>query len=200
MRSTFVLAGLLLLALTGLGTGCSSVSSSQVANPTYQAWANFEPGSSVTFKGTRKIGQDTHNVQFTRKLLEVTPQQVVLERSEELLDGSGLPPTVKRDVELARIEPADNPWTNPQARVKDLGDDSIQIKGKTLQCKGKEVVLHVEFGEPLPTTEDALHRKWVNPEIPGGTVKMFLDRKSTSHDVELSIQAIEYQVVRRKTQ
>ncbi len=198
IKLTLVQAGLLLATLTALATGCASVSSGLVANPTYQAWAGFEPGASVTFQGTRKVGRDSERVLFTQRLLEVTPQRIVLERSMEVLDGKGQPPALTRKVEPARIEPADNPRTNPQARVKDLNGDTFRIKGKTFECKGKEVAIHAEFGGPLPTSEDVLLRTWVHPDIPGGTVKIFLVRKSTSHDLEVAAQAIDFQAVRRK--
>jgi hypothetical protein len=199
MRLTFVQACVLLLALSGWTTGCASVSSGLVANPTYQAWASFEPGASVTFQGTRKVGQDRQKVLFIQRLLEVDPRQVVLERSVEIQDGKGHPPELIRKVEPARIEPADNPRTNPQARVKDLDDDTFQVKGGTFRCKGKEVAVHAEFGGPLPTSEDVLLQTWVHPDIPGGTVKIFLIRKSATHDLEVAAQAIDFQASRRKT-
>lgn len=199
MKPIFVHAGLLLLVLAGLASGCESASPKLVANPTYQAWAGFEPGSKVTFKGTRKVGQDTQNVLFTQRLLEATAQQVVLERSVDVLDGNTQSPTITRKAEPARIEPADNPRTNPQAQLKHLDDERIQVKGETLQCKGQEVVVHAEFGGPLPTTEDVLLRTWVHPDIPGGTVKIFLVRKSASHDLEVSAQAVDFLALRRKT-
>lgn len=195
---SFVQTSLLLGVLAGLATGCESVSPSLVANPTYQAWAAFEPGSSVTFKGTRKVGQDLQNVMFTQRLVEITAQKVVLERSMEVLDGNSQPATIVRKVEPARIQPADNPRTNPQAQVKELADERIEVKGQTFQCKGKEVVVHAEFGGPLPTTEDVQLRTWPHPDIPGGTVKVFLARKSASHEMEIAAQVIDYHALRRK--
>ena len=199
MKLNFVRACLLLLVLTGLTTGCASVSSGLVANPTYQAWAGFEPGSSVTFQGTRKVGQESQKVLFTQRLLEVNPRQIVLERTVEVLDGKAQPPEVIRKVEPARIAPTDNPRTNPQARVKNLDDDTFLVKGRTFQCKGKEVAVHAEFGGPLPTSEDVQLRTWVHPDVPGGTVKIFMVRKSPSHDLEVAVQAIDFQALPRKT-
>jgi hypothetical protein len=170
-----------------------------VANPTYQAWSAFEPGSTVTLKGTRKVGQDSRNVLITNRLLEVTAQQVVLERSIKDLDGNSQPPAVTRKVEPARIEPADNPRTNPQATTKDLPEQTIEVKGKVLHCKGTDVEIHAKFEGPLPTAEDVHLQTWVHPDVPGGTARIILVRKSVSHGLEVSAQVVDFQALRRKT-
>lgn len=200
MRPTLLTAGLLLSAVAGLATGCASSSPGLVANPVYQAWAGFEPGSTVTLKGTRKVGEDCRNVLLTNRLVEVTAQQVVLERTVKGLDVDTQPATVTRKVEPARIDPADSPRTNPQGRVRNLPDETIQVKDKALLCKGTEVRIHATFEGFVPTTEDVHLQTWVNPEVPGGTAKIFLVRKSATHDLELSAQAVDFQAVRRKAQ
>ncbi len=200
MRPVFMQACVFLFALAGFAAGCAPASPGLVDNPTYKAWADFEPGAKVVLQGTRKVGQETHKSRYTQRLVEVTPQQVVLERTLELLDGNSQAPTVTCKVEPAQIDPADNPRTNPQARVKDLGEERIEIKGKALPCKGTEVVVHAEFGGPLPTSEDVHLRSWVSPEIPGGVARLFLVRKSVSHDMEISAQTTDYQAQRRKPQ
>jgi transcriptional regulator of met regulon len=94
----------------------------------------------------------------------------------------------------------DNPRTRPEAQVKDLGTESVQVKGRTYSCRVNEVQVHAVFGEPLPSTEDLRLRTSVNAEIPGGTVKIFLQRKSPTHSMELSSQVVEFQAVRRDKQ
>lgn len=200
MRPTFVSAGLLLSAVAGLAGGCASGPAGTVANPTYQAWADFEPGSTVTLKGTRTVGADCRNVLITNRLVAVTPQQVVLERTVKGQDGNSQPPTVTRKVEPARIAPEDNLRTNPQAQVKDLAEETIQIKDKAYTCKGAQLEIHAEFGGPLPTAEAVHLQTWVHPDIPGGTAKIFLVRKSASHDLAVSAQAVDFQALRRKAQ
>jgi hypothetical protein len=198
MRPTFLPAGLLVSAVAGLAGGCGSGPPGTVANPTYQAWAAFEPGSTVSLKGTRTVGQECRNVLITNRLVEVSAQQVVLERTVKGLDGNSQPPTITRKVEPARIDAEDNPRTNPQAHVTDLAEETIQIKDEAFHCKGTQVEIHAEFGGPLPTAEDVHLQTWVHPDVPGGTVKMFLVRKSVSHDLEVSAQAVDFKALRRK--
>jgi hypothetical protein len=197
MTMTFVRSAVLAasVALAAAAGGCAP-SSGPVPNPTYQAWSAFEPNSSVTLEGTRKSGEQIQKVQVIQRLLERSGDRIVL-----VLDGNGAkPPVITKKVEPAMIDPMDNPRTRPEAQVKDLGTEDVQVKGRTYTCRVKEVQVHVAFKEPLPSTEDLLLRTSVNAEIPGGTVKMFLQRKSGTHSMELSAQAIDFQAVRGNKQ
>jgi hypothetical protein len=200
--STFTRAGLLLAALGGLaaGAGCGSPAG-LVPNPTYQAWAAFEPGSSVTLEGTRTTGQAQQKVQIIQRLLESDANRIVLERSVQVLDANASqPPVVTRKVELAKIDPADSPRTRPEARTKDLGEENVLVKGKTYPCRVSEVQVHAEFGEPLPAVEDLRLRTWSSPDIPGGTARIDLSRRSASHNMDLVGQVVDFHAVRRHQQ
>jgi hypothetical protein len=168
-----------------------------VPNPTYQSWSAFEPNSSVTLLGTRKTGEALQKVQVVQRLLERNRDRIVLERSVQVLDGNGArPPVVTRKVEPATIDPMDNPRTRPDAKVTDLGTEDVQVKGRSYSCRVSEVQVHAVFAEPLPGTEDLRLRTSVNAEVPGGTVKIFLERKSATHSMELSGQVLDFQAVR----
>jgi len=190
------LAGALLAALAAVEGGCAS-SSGQVPNPTYEAWSAFEPNSSVTLQGTRKTAEKLQKVQVVQRLLERNRDRIVLERSVQILDpNAARPPVITRKVEPAMIDPMDNPRTRPDALVKDLGLENVQVKDRVYSCQVKEVQIHAVFEEPLPRTEDLLFRTSANAEIPGGTVKIFLQRKSPTHSMELSAQVVDFQAVR----
>jgi hypothetical protein len=198
MTATFVHRALLaaLGALAAAAGGCASPSG-PVPNPTYLAWSAFEPGSSVTFQGTRKTGEELQKVRVVQRLLERNRDRIVLERSVHILDGNGgRPPVVTQKVEPAMIDPMDNPRTRPDAQVKDLGSEDVPVKFRTYPCRVSEVQVHAVFEEPLPGTEDLLLRTSVNPEIPGGTVKLLLQRKSATHSMELTGQVVDFQSVR----
>ena len=192
-RTVALLAAVTTLAAAG---GCGAAPD-LVANPTYQGWVAFEPGANVTFQGTRKSGQTQQEIRITQRLLEKSPDRIVLERSVQVVDGqSPKPPVVTKKIEPARIEPQDNPRTRPDAQTKDLGQETVQIQGRAFSCRVSEVQVHVQFGEPLPAVEDLRLRTWAHPDIPGGTARLSLDRKSASHSLELSIQAVEFQAQR----
>ena len=198
MTTTFVRWALLAASgvLAAAGSGCGA-SSGPVSNPTYLAWSAFEPNSSVTLQGTRKTGEQLEKIQVVQRLVERKADRIVLERSVQVLDGNAAKsPVVTRKVEPAMIDPIDNPRTRPEAQTKDLGTEDVQVKGRTYPCRISEVQVHAVFGEPLPGTEDLLLRTSVNADIPGGTVKLFLQRKSATHSMELSAQAVDFQAVR----
>ncbi|MFB3891816.1 MAG: hypothetical protein ACE15C_07310 [Phycisphaerae bacterium] len=176
--------------------GCGSQAAA-VPNPVYQGWAGFEPGSSVTLKCDRKSGDTQRTVEVTQRLVERTPEHIVLERTIITTGGQQRPPVVTTKVEPAMIEPVDSPRTHPQARFSDLGTDSVEIKGRSYPCRVSQWELHVAFGEPVPSSEDVRLRLSTNQEIPGGTARIHLVRHSPSHDMELSGQAIDFKAVRK---
>jgi len=199
MTQAFVRTGVLLLAFAGPGVmaGCGA-SPSLIPNPTYQAWDCFEPGSSATFQYTRKTGQVQKELRITQRLLEKSADRVLLERT--ILESGGAatqPAVVTRKSEPVRIDPRDNPRTRPDAVVKELCEEGVRVKERTFACRVIDVEVHAVFGEPLPATEDLHLRTWVHPEVPGGTVKMLLERHSASHDLVLSGQLIEFQATGR---
>jgi hypothetical protein len=202
MTTTFVRWALLAASgvLAAAGSGCGAPSG-PVPNPTYLAWSAFEPSSSVTLQGTRKTGEQLQKIQVVQRLVERTTDRIVLERSVQVLDGNAAnPPVVTRKVEPAMIDPVDNPRTRPGAQVKDLGTENVMVKGRTYACLVKEVRVHAEFAEPLPSTEDLRLQTSVNAEIPGGTVKIVLQRKSGTHSMELSAQAVDFQAAKGNKQ
>jgi hypothetical protein len=195
MTPAFVRAGALLLALAVAGAmaGCGA-SPNLVPNPTYQAWSSFEPGSSATFQYSRKSGETKKDLRITQRLVEKNADRVLLERTVLEIGGATTrPAVVTRKSEPARIDPRDNPRTRPDATVKELCEEGVTVKDRTFACRVLDVEVHAVFGEPLPSTEDLHLRTWVHPEVPGGTVKMNLERHSPTHDLELSGQLIEFQ-------
>lgn len=168
-----------------------------VANPTYKAWAGFEPGASATLECTRKSAGVSRQVRITQRLVEKTPDRVVLERSVQVMgDGPAKEPVVTKKEERARIEPEDNPRTRPEGKTKELGGEEITVKGRPLPCRISEVQIHVEYGEPIPSKEDLVLRTSVNPEVPGGTVRLYLMRKSSTHDLELTGVLVDFQALK----
>lgn len=189
--------GFVLMAAVAAG-GCNpGGGETLVPNPTYKAWASFEPGSSATLESARKTGGKDQKVRVTQRLVEKMPDHVSVERTIEVLgETPAKPPVVTCKVEPAMIDPADNPRTRPEAKVKELGSEQITVKGRVLPCRISEVQIHVEYGEPLPSKEDLVLRTSVNPEVPGGTVRIYLLRKSSSHDLELNGVVVDYNVVK----
>lgn len=203
MKSVWIVACMAVTAGGAMSAGgCNN--GDLVANPSYKAWEAFEPGSIATLEGVRKTGDAPagRKVRITQKLVEKTPDRVVIERtiqSLENVEGKAMPtpPLVTKKAEPAMIDPEDNPRTHPQGKVKDLGAEDIRVKDRTYSCRLTEVSVHVEYGEPLPSKEDVLLRTAANPEIPGGTVRLFLSRQSSTHNLEIASQLVDFNAIRK---
>ena len=95
------------------------------------------------------------------------------------------------------IMPTKHLLTLPEATIKELPAETIMVKGLALSCRVIDVESHVSYTGLLPTCEDTHMRLWTSPAVPGGTVRRDLVCYSTSHDIKLSIQLVDYKVVRR---
>jgi hypothetical protein len=209
MRTIFLASALAAaVAAMGLACGCSTTPP-LVVNPAYQMWADFEPGSWAMSEGTRKAGDQVEKIQIFQRLAERTPDRVVLERTVKASPAAtsqpagpvkaapATQPVVTRLVEPKMIKPTEHLQTRPEAVTKELPAETIVVKGLTLSCRVIDVEVHVTFGGLLPTCEDSYMRRWLSQAVPGGTVRITLDRYSTSHSLEVSTQLVDYKVVRR---
>ncbi len=185
-----------LLVYVAVSSGCSTEPGANlVPNPTYQGWAAFEPGSSITLEGTRTTGGKKVSVRITNLLLEKADGQITLQRTTHVLGAQEQPPQVKTKVEPAMIEASKNPRTRPDATRTELKPESIELNGQTFICNCLQVAVHVEYGEPLPSVEDVRLRTWTNPAIPGGTARLEISRQSSTHEMQLSLRAIGFKAL-----
>ena len=207
MRS-ILLAGVVTVALAGLACGCSATPA-LVANPAYQMWAGFEPGSSATLEGSRITGEQIEQVRITQRLVEADKDRVIVERTVKVLSVAATQPSarvkvipatqpvVTRVVEPRMIQPTEHLQTRPGAVTKVLPSETIELKGLALTCCVIDVEVNVTFGGPLPTSEHSHMRRWLNSAVPGGTVRISVERQSTSHYLQVAVQLVDYKVARR---
>jgi hypothetical protein len=159
-----------------------------VANPEYQSWSRFKPGT-VTKMETRSVsnGREIRS-EITNKLLEVTPQKLVIETTT-VLDASGQKmqsPTVTRDVPaemdealVARSDPARNPDIKQS-------EETRSVNGKDYVCK---VLTHTTENNGMKSVS----RTWHSPDVPGGIVGSHvkisgtIDSTTEMNLVELSV-------------
>jgi len=160
-----------------------------VANPRYVHWANFKPGTTVTQiekttfpDATAKLltpdGVDVKEI--TYKLLQVTPEKVVVETV-----------VVEHDF-ISIIEQAPTKITYPakllkkhleavmrQANAK-KGEETLDVLGKSIPCN--------TIDGAYKEGDDQIERKmWFSKEVPGGIVKQ---TRSTSRDGHLVADTI----------
>lgn len=126
-------------------------------NPEYTYWARCQPGSWVKLR--MKIDQAGQEIlsEMTVKLMEVTKEKVVVERSGTATVGDRtVPVPADRDEVLAEKK---------QEKIEDLGEKEITVAGKSLRCRLMKTVK--EEGGVTRTA-----RVWVSEEIPGGVAKL----------------------------
>ncbi|MHC4985845.1 MAG: hypothetical protein ACYTFO_06790, partial [Planctomycetota bacterium] len=134
---TILLAGISGLLLAGCGELFT------VPNPDYAAWVGFEPGSYVTFEGEQTIGTQTRSIRITEELVTKNKDYIILERTTELAGDTGDATPVRR-VESARIDPAEDPRTHPNAEIRDVGTETIEVAGEVFNCSVRELELHAK--------------------------------------------------------
>lgn len=137
----------------------NSARAEQVDNPIYAAWAQFNPGSTVTLKHAVHMQGEGMNMdrdfESTSKLLAVTADKVTIETTTQV---AGHASTHQRDIP-AKVDSTD------KHAPKLLGQESLTINGQSYSCKIYDIVM-----EPQETIVHA--KVWVTSDVPGGIVKL----------------------------
>ena len=142
-------------------------------NPDYRAWASFKAGSWVKLR----IRGGASEKDVTVRLVQVTPEQVVVERSTRTRLGTR---TVAEAPYLESI-PARKARAGTVVRE---GEEEVEAGGRRLRTK----VLELDQREG----ERVLRVKlWASPEVPGGAVKMDV-RPAGADRPELVLEAVEW--------
>jgi hypothetical protein len=183
MQRACVLVIAAVLSSAGLGKA-----DDLVENPEYTSWSKFKTGTSVSIKSTSLAAKKSIEVIITSKLIEVTPDKVVIETTSLLKDKAKdfSPPAEKREIPkltplpkgLSREDFAAN---KPRGTVEE-GDETLKLAGLEIKTKWYKYQADVE-GTKLEG------KLWVSREIPGLTVKGEMSTSgnfSTSAKLELS--------------
>jgi hypothetical protein len=143
----------------------------EVASPQYQAWAKFKPGSSSTLTSDMKVGPNgsmTIHVEMTTTLLSVTPEQAEVEAvsKTDMMGRGGNPTHVKRTIKAKE----------PARDMKETGTEDVKAMDKTFKCKvfklSGEAAANQGSGRGGRGPANATVTLYVNPDVPGGIVKM----------------------------
>jgi len=123
-------------------------------NPEYTHWSSFKPGSWVKIKMEGSMGDQKLEMTQTTKLLEVTPEKVVVEHKRSMkMAGQALPEQVEKDEVPAKKEKVE--------KILKESEEEIEVNGKKMKCK----VLEME------DEQKAQLKFWVSKDVPGGIVK-----------------------------
>jgi hypothetical protein len=149
----------------------SSTRPQVVDNPLYTAWSRFKLGSSATIT----TAEPNHSIVMIRKLVEVTPERIVLElKRTETFRGEAYPARIEKEELLAKctaMAPEDLAKYNASAAASAAikwdvkkSDEDLVVKGQKVHCHRVERQANID-GRAVKTTN------WCSSDIPGGFVK-----------------------------
>lgn len=169
-----------------------------VANPLYTYWKNFKPGSSTTHvEKTKLTGKDkklapdgTDVKEVTYKLVEVSDDSVVVDTTVvEYLFLRIIEQPVTRTTYPAKVKKA-HLAAAKEAVGADVGKATIEINGKSYQCK-------TLAGTMQNGKENVLKKLWFSESIPGGIVKeVTTTTLGKKLDSEVTIELKSYSVAK----
>ena len=141
-------------------------------NPFYKFWSKSKPGDSVSLKETTKLsgpaaGGDTGGDEvklITHKLLEVTPEKVVVET------------VVTEGETFGYVESAPTKHIYPAKMSKQVLEELIRETGgkgeeKTVKGGDKEIKVMYLTGTTKKGDEEVAHQIWLADEVPGKSAK-----------------------------
>lgn len=164
--------------------------SGMVANPLYERWAGFAPGSWVLLEGQQVTNGVAHPIRIRTTLISKTPYQIVLYReqfdSSGQLESSVFPQTVFASSE---IEPADGPMTHPACQSTKLPDAKLNVGQQVFDCKVLSISVPADFrdwgSQPKATV-------YSNAAIPGEIVQVDLHTRLGDRTVEIAAKVSDY--------
>jgi hypothetical protein len=155
------------IALCVLLAASSFAAAEMIDNPQYQGWAKRNPGSSAMLKGKTVAMGHTMDMEMTQKLIEVTPEEVVIEASTVMtMLGNKLPAQTMKQNIPAKVEkdPSAEDPTQPKVEWKE-GEEKVEVMGKSFTCKVYESSMK-------QGNSTMVAKVWSTEEVPGGMVKM----------------------------
>jgi len=191
----FRLLGLLLVNMAAVVAvaqtqPASAPAEEMVDNPTYQAWAQYKAGTTVTLDSKTEVVAEADappmalmSMNITNTLKDVTPDHVVVEVKMTMsMMGQNRPMPARETKIPAKIEKSKADFSaftgskKDDPKVSDVkdGTDTIEVSGKKLECKTKEMNIEMKQGAD---TMKGTAKIWSNAEVPGGLVKNVMTTK-----------------------
>jgi hypothetical protein len=165
------LALILTLALAAATTAqAPAPAQALVDNPQYTSWSKHKPGTSVTMKMTTNMGPQNMTMNLVQTLKEVNADQATIEVKSEMDMGGNKQQMPAQTVPIkAKVTPQEAKYgqlpAGVKADVKEVGNETLTVGGKTYDCKVSEVTGEAEGMKTAG-------KVWRNDDVPGQVVKM----------------------------
>ncbi len=157
----------------------------KVENPSYKAWMNYKPGTSVTMKGsTTAQGQDVE-LDVTTKLVSLDDEKAVLEvATVAKANGMEMPQPaqkmeVPKSVSKSDLEKPGKGFD--PSLLANAKEEKVTVAAGTFNAK------MIEFNK----TQQGMTRSvksWFSEEVPGGTVKQEVSGEGNQNGQEMKFQ------------
>ena len=128
-------------------------------NPQYEYWAGCKPGSWVKHRMEFENQGKLMEYESVTRLLEVTPEKVVVETMRRLKTGDRSVDSPPQRSEIKAKEA-------PAGRTVSEKEDEVTVAGRTLKCRYYEVETDSADKKSKTTV-----KSWMSKEIPGGAGK-----------------------------
>jgi pimeloyl-ACP methyl ester carboxylesterase len=164
----------------------------KVRNPDYERWANFAPGSSVTFAGYQLIDGAKQLTRMTVRLVSKHEDRLVIERTYVPVGGGdNIASRVQQFFVEAMITPADHPLTSPGTKILESPTETLTISGKSFPCRVRTIQVEGDFPEYGRGVWASLGQ---NDTLPGGMAKVWLKSTKGGRPFEFRGQVEEYRI------
>lgn len=171
MRKLVSAIALLCMALVASPAIAAEAAANLVDNPTYQSWAKYKPGTSVTYAQEMGMGAMNMKMETTQTLKDLTPEQAVVEMviKNEMMPGGGQTQTmtIPAKVEPAKAETVGKMPEGFTGETKSLGKETIKVEEKEYQTEVTEFK-----GEQAQHGMKFEGKSWTSPQVPSQMVKM----------------------------
>lgn len=180
MKKTYLaVAAFMLFGLAGVARA------EMIDNPLYKHWAQFKPGTWVTYKQASEAAGNKALTESTVKVKEVTAEKVVLETTSKM-EAAGQKidmPAQAQDVpaKIAKPEVDATQQTKDAPKPKE-GEDTVTVGGKPIKCKTMEMTFEANGQKGSSKT-------WTSDDVPGQMVKM--EAKSDASTMTMELIAFE---------
>lgn len=135
------------------------LAAAQEVNPRYELWADCKPESWTKVRMHMKTPQGEMTTETVTKLLEVTPEKVVIETTSKMKFGDREMAIPAKKEEITKAPDAKNP-----VKPAKEGEEEVKVAGKSFKCKVWEM-------EQEQGGQKTKGKVWTTKEIPGGMAK-----------------------------
>ena len=129
-------------------------------NPEYTMWSSFKVGSWSKYSLKMEADGKSQEMTITVKLLEVTPEKVVVETEMVSMEGGKEEKMNNKEEYLAKADPAKHPLDRKPDGEE--GEETIKVGEEEYEC---------EWFETAKAEMGAKGKTWICEDVPGGLVK-----------------------------